>query len=152
MTSDFADMLVALNAFDARYLIVAGYAVMSYTEPRFTKDLDVWVATDEENAERTFRALAHFGAPITGYTASDFMDTGSWFQVGVPPVRIDILMSITGVEFEAAWPRRVEGTFHGVPAHFISREDLIAAKRASGRPQDKRDIKQLLKPPRSLGL
>ena len=143
MNSDFKEMLEALNAFHVRYLIVGAYAVMKYTEPRYTKDLDILIATDRKNAEHVFKALAHFGAPIADYSPEDFKKEGFWFQVGVPPVRIDILLSIPGVEFETAWPNRVESVFMGVPAHYISREDLIAAKQATGRRLDKLDVKQL---------
>src|ERR1043165_7897565 len=112
MSSDFKEMLEALNAFHVRYLIVGAHAVMKYTEPRYTKDLDVLVATDPENAEHVFRALAHFGAPLAGYSPDDFKKEGFWFQVGVPPVRIDILLSIPGVDFESAWSKRVDSVFH----------------------------------------
>jgi len=150
MTSDYKELLEVLNAFDVRYLIVGGYAVMKYTEPRLTKDLDVLVATDEQNAERVYRALSQFGAPVGAYTPADFTDENAWLQIGVAPVRVDILMSVPGVSFEGAWSRRIDEEFLGVPAHYISREDLILAKQAAGRPQDKRDLKRLSKPPKRL--
>src|SRR5579863_9695028 len=138
MTSDYKELLEVLNAYGVRYLIVGGHAVMKYTEPRFTKDLDLWIATDAENAERAYRALAQFGAPIGRYSPSDFTNEQFWFQIGVAPVRVDVLLSIPGVAFEEAWSRRVEDAFLTVPAQFISREDLIRAKEAAGRSQDKR--------------
>src|SRR5688572_25468062 len=145
MTSDYKELLEVLNEFGVRYLIVGGHAVMKYTEPRLTKDLDIWIATDSENAEKAFRALAKFGAPLGNYTPSDFTKEDAWFQIGVAPVRVDILMSIPGVSFDIAWRRREEDTFLGVPAHFISLEDLIKAKEAAGRTQDKRDLRRLRK-------
>lgn len=150
MTSDYKDLLEVLNAFAVRYLIVGGHAVMKYTEPRLTKDLDLWIATDSENAGRAYRALAEFGAPLGAYSAEDLTHEDSWFQIGMAPVRVDILMSIPGPSFEEAWARRVDGEFLGVAAHYISREDLIVAKQASGRPQDKRDLKRLSKPAKPL--
>ena len=146
MTSDYKELLEVLNEFGVRYLIVGGHAVMKYTEPRLTKDLDLWIATDPDNADRVFRALAQFGAPLQGYSPADFTKERSWFQIGVAPVRVDILMSIPGVTFESAWDRRVQDHFLEVPASFISREDLIAAKEAAGRAQDKRDLRRLRKP------
>jgi hypothetical protein len=118
---------------------------MKYTEPRLTKDLDLWIATDPDNAERVYRALMQFGAPVAGYSPTDFTNPESWFQIGVAPVRVDILLGIPGVSFEEAWARRVDDDFLGVTAHFISREDLILAKEASGRPGDKRDLRRLRK-------
>jgi hypothetical protein len=145
MISDFRDLLEVLNAYGVRYLVVGGYAVMKYTEPRLTKDLDIWVATDPDNAERLFRALVQFGAPMAGCSPSDFTNDQFWFQIGVAPVRVDILMGIPGVVFEEAWDRHVDDEFLGVTAHFISREDLVQAKEASGRREDKRDLRRLRK-------
>jgi hypothetical protein len=146
MTSDFKELLEALNAAGARYLIVGGHAVMIYTEPRFTKDLDLWIGTDVDNAERVYRSLLEFGAPISQYSPADLAQEDVWFQIGVAPVRVDILTTIPGAIFEEAWKERYSAEFLGVPASFISREDLITAKQASGRPQDKRDVKRLLSP------
>jgi len=145
MTSDYADLLAVFDEFGVRYLIVGGYAVMNYTEPRFTKDLDLWIATDAENARRTFAALAKYGAPLAGHSPEEFMEEQAWFQVGVAPVRVDVLLSVPGLCFEEAWARRVEASFLGRPATFVSREDLIAAKRAANRPQDRRDLRRLEK-------
>src|SRR5688572_20616801 len=103
MRSDYKELLEVLNACGVRYLIVGGYAVMRYTEPRFTKDLDLWIATDRENAERTFQALSRFGAPIDDCTPEDFTNPELWFQIGVAPVRVDLLLSIPGLAFEDAW-------------------------------------------------
>lgn len=145
MSSDFKELLEVLNAYGVRYLIVGGYAVMKYTEPRLTKDLDIWVATAPHDAERVYGALLQFGAPLTGYTPTDFTNKEFWFQIGMAPVRVDILLGIPGVAFEDAWARRVEDEFLGVTTHFISREDLILAKEAAGRAQDKRDLRRLRK-------
>lgn len=136
VNSDFSDLLRLFNGKSVRYLVIGGYAVTQYAEPRFTKDLDLWISTDKSNAEAVYDALRLFGAPLTDLTAADFAEEGYFYQIGVPPLRVDILMGIPGVEFEEAWQRRVEVAFDDLPVLFISRQDLITAKRASGRPQD----------------
>jgi predicted nucleotidyltransferase len=145
INSDFRDLLQNLNAAGVRYLIVGGYAVMVHSEPRYTKDLDVWIEADEANAGRLFAALAEFGAPMQDYQPSDFTTPDTFFQIGIDPVRIDILTSVRGLEFPQAWARSVAVDFGGVPAPVLSRQDLIAAKLASGRPQDRRDARRLQK-------
>ncbi len=134
--SDFKDILRVFNDCQVEYLIVGGYAVALHAEPRYTKDLDLWVRANDENARAVFQALRTFGAPLTGLTEDDFAHEGYFYQLGVPPIRVDILMSIKGVPFQDAWTRRVETEFDGVKAFFISKADLIVAKLAAGRPQD----------------
>ena len=131
VNSDFSDLLRLFNAERVRYLVIGGYAVIQYAEPRFTADLDLRVSTDPPNADAVSRTLREFGAPLAGLTADDFAAAGYFHQMGVPPVRVDVLMGIPGVEFEAAWNQRLEVDFDGLPVQFISREDLIVAKRAS---------------------
>jgi len=143
VNSDFTDLLKLFNANHVRYLIIGGYAVIQYAEPRYTKDLDIWISTDTANAQAIYQALKEFGAPLTGLTKTDFMEEGYFYQMGVPPMRVDILMGIPGIEFEDAWEKRVEVDFDGLGITFISREDLITAKRASGRPQDMIDADTL---------
>jgi len=128
-----------------RYLVVGGYAVMKYTEPRFTKDLDLWISTDEKNSKAVFSALKEFGAPLKGLTSRDFAERGYFYQMGIPPFRLDIMMSIPGVEFETAWEHREEVMLGGLTIPFISRADLIRSKDASGRPQDLLDAENLRK-------
>lgn len=143
MTKDFKDFLRALNSSGAKYLIIGGHAFSVYTEPRTTKDLDVFIRSDLENAKAVFQALAKFGAPLQDMSESDFTD-GTTFQIGQPPDRIDILQRIDGVAFDEAWLNRVEGKIDGeVPAFVISRDDLIRNKLASGREQDLLDVKAL---------
>ena len=113
---DFRDMLRDLNAAGVRYLIVGGYAVMVHTEPRYTKDLDLWIEPVESNAQKLFLALAEFGAPTEDIQPSDFTEPEVFFQVGVEPVRIDIMTSISGLDFVPAWERKVLVEFGGVPA------------------------------------
>jgi hypothetical protein len=143
VNSDFTDLLKLFNVNHVRYLIIGGYAMIQYAEPRYTKDLDVWISTDTANAQAIYQALKEFGAPLAGLTAADFAEEGYFYQMGVPPMRVDILMGIPGIEFEDAWEKKVEIDFDGLAVTFISREDLITAKRASGRPQDMIDADTL---------
>jgi hypothetical protein len=136
INSDFSDLLRIFNDNNVKYLVIGGYAVTQYAEPRFTKDLDLWVGTEPANAEAVYKALREFGAPLADMTEADFAEEGYFYQMGVPPVRVDIMMGIPGVQFSEAWERRVKVDFDDLPVCFISRQDLIAAKRASGRPQD----------------
>ncbi len=126
-------------------MIVGAFAVMKYSEPRYTMDLDIWVEATVENAERVFAALAEFGAPLSDLGVDDFASDG-FFQMGQPPVRIDIMMSVDGVTFSEAWPNRQNGDFDGIPSIFIGRDDLIVCKAAAGRPQDIVDINSIRTP------
>ena len=137
-------LLQLLNKFEVEYLIVGGFAVMKYGEPRYTKDLDVWVHNSPENSIRVIEALKKFGAPLDhdGVTSETFAEKRLVYQIRIAPVRIDILTEITGVEFSKAWKKRVAGTFFSVPVHFISLDDLAANKRALGRSSDLKDLKQ----------
>jgi hypothetical protein len=143
VNSDFKDLLSIFNAYHVKYLVIGGYAVMLYTEPRYTKDLDIWVSTERENATAVFQALREFGAPLTDMTEEDFAHEGYFYQMGRPPVRVDILMSVTGLTFDEAWKNRVTQDFEGIPVTFISKQDLITMKLATGRPQDQIDAELL---------
>jgi hypothetical protein len=140
----YKELLQLLNEFKVEYLIVGGFAVMKYGEPRYTKDLDVWVHNSLQNAQRIVGALKKFGAPLDhdGVSAETFAAKQVVYQIGIAPVRIDILTEITGVEFQNAWSRKVPSTFHGVPVNFISLEDLTANKQALGRASDLDDLKR----------
>jgi hypothetical protein len=115
VNSDFSDLLKLFNDYSVRYLVIGGYAVVQYAEPRYTKDLDLWISTDPSNAEATYKALREFGAPLAGLTSDDFAEEGYFYQMGVPPIRVDVLMGIPGLEFEPAWERRVEVDFDSLP-------------------------------------
>ena len=142
-TSDFSDLLRLFEDWEIRYLVVGGYAVMAYTEPRFTKDLDIWIDPMSDNAKKVFTALAQFGAPPSGCTTADFETADMVYQIGVPPIRIDILTSITGVEFADAWVERERRPFQGREVWFISRKHLLVNKQAAGRPRDLIDVEEL---------
>jgi predicted nucleotidyltransferase len=146
VNSDFSDLLRLFNERGVRYLVIGGYAVVQYAEPRFTKDLDLWVSTDTVNAKAVYNALREFGAPLAGLSEHDFAQDGYFYQMGVPPVRVDVLMGIPGMDFEDAWQRRVDFDFDGLLVTFIARQDLIKSKVASGRPQDLLDADLLSQP------
>lgn len=143
VNSDFSDLLRIFNDNHVEYMVIGGYAVVQYAEPRFTKDLDLWIRADSTNAGAVYKALKEFGAPLENLTEDDFAEEGYFYQMGVPPLRVDILMGIPGVVFDDAWSRRVEVNFDELPVIFISRRDLIDAKLASGRPQDLIDADSL---------
>jgi hypothetical protein len=143
MNSDFKDLLRLFSEAGVRYLVVGGMAFIFHAEPRYTKDLDLWVCPDPDNANLVYAALRQFGAPLANVTAQDFANSELFYQMGRPPARIDILMSIPGLDFEAAWSRRVETTVNDVKMLFVSREDLLASKLAAGRPQDLQDARTL---------
>jgi hypothetical protein len=140
---DFRDLLREFNAHRVEYLVVGAHALAAHGHVRATKDLDVWVRPSPENAKHVLEALSSFGAPLEDLTESDLTEPGLIFQIGVAPVRIDIVTAITGVGFEEAWPRRLRTSFADEPVGVLSREDLIRNKRAVGRTQDLADVELL---------
>jgi len=142
---DFRDLFSAFNAASVRYLLVGGYAVGFHAEPRFTKDLDVWIEASPSNAQRAYEALRVFGAPVGELSGSDLADPDHILQIGVPPNRIDIVTSIDGVQFDTAWAGRVETQYGDQTIQVIGRAELVANRRASGRPQDLLDVELLLR-------
>ena len=142
---DFKELLNLFKKHNVKYLVVGGYAVMRYTEPRFTKDLDLFISVEIKNATAVYNALKEFGAPLSGLTVKDFSQEGYFYQMGRPPMRVDIMMSIPGVKFDDAWSRHERLTIDGIEMNFISKEDLIASKKASGRSQDLIDVENLEK-------
>ena len=148
MYQDYKDLLSAFHAHGAKYLIVGGFAVVYHAQPRFTRDMDLFIKADLENARAIYVALASFGAPLAGVRAEDFTDRDSFFRFGHDPKGFDILPAIPGVDFDSAWERRIESVIDkatGLKANFISAEDLISSKLASGRPQDLADAHAILK-------
>jgi hypothetical protein len=148
MYQDYKDLLSAFNAHGVKYLIVGAYAVIFHAQPRFTKDIDLLIQADPSNARATYAALAAFGAQLEGIRPEDFAERGIFFRFGRDPHGFDILPEIPGVEFDAAWERRVEGVIDpesGLKAWFISAPDLIASKVAAGRPQDIADAEAIRK-------
>ncbi len=143
MNQDFREMLQIFSDESVRYLIIGGYAVIKHAEPRYTKDLDLWVSPDAENAERVYRALTIFGAPITELKPEDFTQAGYFFTMGLAPSRIDVFFDLSKLDFEDCWKRRVEAQIGETKIYFISREDLIVNKEAVGRLQDLADAEKL---------
>lgn len=140
---DFKDLFAEFNAHGVEFLVVGAHALAAHGYVRATKDLDVWVKPDDENAARIISALATFGAPTHTVTERDFAAPGITFQIGVEPVRIDIITAVDGLTFEQAWPNRVLSEYGGEPVFVVSRDDLVRNKRAAGRPQDLVDIATL---------
>lgn len=145
--SHFAEMLRELSAAGAEFLIVGGHARAAYGEPRSTKDIDIWIRATPENALKVWRALASFGAPLTGLSVEELSHPGTTYQIGVDPTRIDILTEISGVTFDEAWPHRVEAELHGGRYPVIGKADFIRNKRAAGRLQDLADADHIEKSP-----
>lgn len=143
MNRHFVEMLSALSDAGADYLVIGAHALAAHGYTRGTKDLDVWVRPTPENAARVWQALIEFGAPLERLTVDDLYTPGMICQIGVDPARIDILTSPAGLDFDSAWHRRVMFEVKDAKFPFLSRNDLIASKRAAGRPNDLRDIEEL---------
>ena len=143
MNRDFVEMLSALSDAGADYLIVGAHALAAHGHPRATGDLDIWVRSTPANAARVYAALAHFGAPLTDLSVTDLITPDLIFQIGVPPVRIDILTGISGVTFDEAWPSRLTVSLEGLQVPVMGKECLIRNKRAAGRPRDLVDAAEL---------
>jgi hypothetical protein len=140
---DFRDLLAVFAAHNVDYLVVGGYAVGFHARPRFTKDIDLWVGNAPDNLMRVRAALEEFGAPaaMLEQLGSALDEDVLW--MGVPPVRIDVVKGVPGGDFSACLARRVRANWDGVVVSVIGRDDLVAIKRASGRPQDLLDVEVL---------
>jgi predicted nucleotidyltransferase len=145
LPSDFVELLAAFAAAQVEYLLVGGYAVAFHAEPRATKDIDLWIGGSVANIERLVRAVASFGAPSHILDALRTQTAEEFVFMGVPPLRVDFLRSIQGVDFESAYARRIKAEWDGVEISVLGLEDLIASKRAAGRPQDLVDAASLAK-------
>jgi hypothetical protein len=143
MNRDFNELLLAFNAHHVEYLLVGAHALAVYGHVRATKDLDVWVRPEPENAKRVLEALQEFGAPLEDLTIDDLSTAGTVFQIGIPPLRVDVITRIDGVDFAAAWPERFQTSFGGAPVFVISRQHLITNKKAAARLQDLADVDYL---------
>ena len=143
ISSDYKDLFKTLNKHKVKYLLIGAYAVAFYTEPRYTKDLDIWVRNDLPNAKRLYKALIDFGAPLKGVAVEDFTDKKMIYQIGVAPIRIDILMGAAGIKFENAWKNRKRTHYGGVPINILGIKELIYSKKKIKREQDVLDVKKL---------
>ena len=143
LDANFCDLLSAFRACKVRYLIIGGWAVSIHAQPRATQDMDIFVSSDQSNIESVYEALLRFGALLDNLAKSDFLKPGTFFRIGAPPCQVDIFPDVPGVRFEECWPKRVRVPLEAGSAYFISADELIAAKKASGREQDLADIQAI---------
>lgn len=140
---DFKDLLELFNAHQVEYMIVGGYALAFHGAPRYTGDVDIFVNPASENAQRILTALDEFGFGSLGLTVGDFERPDNIVQLGVPPVRIDLITSITGVSWEDALSDCVDGKYGELPVKYIGLNEFISNKRATGRKKDLSDLEAL---------
>lgn len=145
LNDDFLDMLVALDGARVEFVIVGAHALAAHGIPRATGDIDILVRPSSENAERVVRALRDFGAPFAehGVSKADFAIEGTVYQIGLPPRRIDILTSISGIGFDEIWRSRMKTSISGQPVSVIGKSEMIKNKRAAGRAKDLADADAL---------
>ncbi len=149
VSPDYEDLFRTLNAYKIKFLVVGAHAVAFHAQPRFTKDLDVWVPTELNESKRVYDALKAYGAPLRDLTPESFAEPGMILQIGVAPVRVDIMTVVPGVTAQEAWKHRAKSRYGRASIHVLGRSELIKAKQASGRPQDKLDLAKLRKRTRS---
>jgi len=143
INQDFKEFVILLNTHNVRYLVVGGYAVAFHGHPRYTKDIDIWIDREPGNVIRLLQALEAFGFGSLGLTKADFLRPGYTIQLGYPPNRIDLLTSLSDLDFATCYAAKVDDVLDEVPLHFISIDHLKASKRSAGRPQDLADIDNL---------
>ena len=143
MNSDFKDLLQSFANHKVRYLVVGGYAAMHYSQPRFTKDLDLWLEASSDNASRVMAAFSSFGLPLLNVTPEDFARESLQYMIGRSPVLFDFLTSLPGLDFAPCWERRLTDDLEGFPLYYLSKPDLIHAKTLAGRPQDLSDVAEI---------
>jgi hypothetical protein len=143
MNSDFKELLQTFNEESVRYLVVGGYAVIHHSQPRYTKDLDLWVEPTAENARRVAKSFLKFGLPLDEVTQEDFATEGTQFFIGIPPCAFDFLTTISGLVFSHAWENKVLSDEDGVAVPYLGKADLITAKKAAGRLQDLADLEEI---------
>jgi len=152
MDDNLKELLSAFNANRVKYVVIGGYAVFVHAQPRMTKDLDVLIESSPENVGATHRGLAEFGAPLENFTIEDFTDGRTVARFGVPPICFEVIQRIDGVDFDRVYANSVEIIIDGdLPARYISAEDLIANKLASGRLQDLADVEAIRNRQRATG-
>lgn len=144
LSQDFKEFIKSLNANQVRYLVVGGYAVAIHGHPRYTKDMDVWLELSPENAAQIVKALDQFGFGSLGLREEDFLDATQVVQLGYPPNRIDLILSLLGVDFDSCYQTRLQVPVEGVTVNFIDLENLKRNKKAVGRLQDLADLENLV--------
>lgn len=140
LDKDFKEFIALLNENNVRYLVVGGYAVAFHGHPRYTKDLDVWIAVDSENAEKISDVVRKFGFVSMGLESSDFLEPDSFVQLGYPPHRIDIIMGCEGLTFSECYSKKQSIEIDGLEIFFLDLESLLRNKESVGRPQDLADV------------
>ena len=145
---DYEELLGLFNKNKVKYCIVGAYAVALYAKPRYTKDIDILVEPNEDNSRRIKKALNEFGFKSLGLTETDFSTRGKIIQLGYEPVRVDLITSIAGLSFKEIWANKKIANYGKEKVFFIGKDELIKAKNASGRKQDKADLEILLQPGR----
>ena len=143
ISKDFKEFIELLNKNDVKYLIVGGYALAFHGYPRYTKDIDFWIWINKENAEKIVKTLTEFGFSSLDFKEEDFLTAGYVVQLGQPPGRIDLLTSVTGLEFEDCYASRVKAVIQGLDVNFINLENFKKNKKAVGRHQDLADLENL---------
>ncbi len=142
---DFKDFLNLLNENEVRYLLIGGYAVGYHGYPRATADMDVWISVDASTAERMVKVMMGFGFEEGAVTSDVFLNKKGLIRMGIPPLRLEVLMQIEGVDFDECYERRVDGVVDGVGVKLISLMDLRKNKKAAGRLKDLSDLEHLPK-------
>lgn len=145
LSSDYEELFKTFAKHKVKYLVIGAYAVIYYTEPQHTKDIDIWIKPDKENAEKVFAALAEFGAPLINVAEDLFTQKNMMYQIGVAPVRIDILMGVEGLDFDICYRKREKVEYGNLMVDFVDISSLIKAKTISKRDKDKTDIPKLRK-------
>jgi predicted nucleotidyltransferase len=145
LEQDFEDFVALLNKHDVHYMIVGGYALAFHGKPRHTGDLDIWIEISDDNAEKMCSVIAEFGMASLGMEKDDFLKKGIITQIGYPPLRIDILNEIDGVDFQDAYDHKSIIDIDGLIINYIGLDDLIKNKTVSGRSQDLTDVNALRK-------
>jgi hypothetical protein len=141
MDENLKQLLSAFNANHVKYVVIGGYAVFIHAQPRMTKDLDVYIESSPQNAVATYKGLAEFGAPLAQFSIEDFFDGKTVARFGVPPICFEVIQRIDGVDFASVYANSIPVLIDNeIPARYISADDLIANKLASGRPQDLADV------------
>jgi len=143
LNQDFREFIGLLNEKEVKYLVVGGYAVAYHGYPRYTKDIDLWIWLDRENAEKVVVVLKEFGFDSLGIQVEDFLDPENVIQLGYPPARIDLLTDLSGLDFEDCYPKREEVSSEDTTINFVDVDSLIKTKLATNRPQDLIDANKL---------
>lgn len=140
LSQDFIDILSAFSNEKVEFIVVGGYAIAFHGYVRGTGDIDLWIRISEDNAERVWKALIKFGAPLFELSMEDLKTPGMVYQMGLPPNRIDVINKVEGLEFDSAWSKREFVELHGLTIPIVAKQELLVNKRAMNRPKDQADI------------